>query len=429
MRMAQGGVFALFTAAWGGTALAQQAEIERYRHLGAATCASSVCHGKIAPQPGRNVGLNEYRTWIQEDRHASAYRTLEQPLSKRIAANLKLGNPTKAKICLDCHADNVPQNRRGPKFQMSDGVGCESCHGGAEKWIQSHASAKRKHGENVAQGMYPGERPLERAQLCLSCHLGTKDKLATHAIMAAGHPRLSFELEAYTTNQPAHFTVDADYRLRKGKIDGVNLWLTGQLESARAMLLLQRSELFHPPGMFPELALYDCHSCHHPMDRPRWSAQRAGAGIEPGSLRLQTQNLIVLKAALAFLDPKARDKLAALTHALVKAGQRDVAAVSAATATLLDWLKARDALSRRQFSRDDALQVRKMLLRQAASGRAGDYAAAEQIVLGVEGLSYSIGDRAAKKRLLDRLYAAVKSGTSFRPAQFTAAAKAVLGRF
>ena len=71
--------------------------------------------------------------------------------------------------------------------------------------------------------------------------------------MGAGHPRLSFELEAYTANQPAHYVVDADYEQRKGKIEGMNLWLTGQIENARRMLTLLQTDMFHSGGMFPKL--------------------------------------------------------------------------------------------------------------------------------------------------------------------------------
>jgi len=305
-----------------------------FKHLGVASCATSVCHGKLAPQPGKNVALNEFRTWMQEDRHAQAYRTLELPESKRIAANLGLPSAATAKICLDCHADNVPASQRGPKFQLSDGVGCESCHGGAERWIESHAAESATHKDNLAKGMYPSEQPRPRAQLCLSCHLGTKDQFATHAIMGAGHPRLSFELEAYSANQPAHYKVDDDYTKRKGKIDGVNLWLTGQIESARTFLSLLQTNLFHSGGLFPELAFYDCHSCHHPMDKMRWNASRAGAGIKPGTVRLQTHTFIVLQALTQAIEPGAHQELAALTNALIRAGQKDTAGVAAAAKAL-----------------------------------------------------------------------------------------------
>ena len=407
-----------------GSAVAVAAEpgVADYKHLGVASCATSVCHGKLAPAPRKNVALNEYQTWTREDRHAQAYRTLELAESKRIAANLGLPSATTAKICLDCHADNVPSDKRGPKFQLSDGVGCEACHGGSEKWIESHAAESATHKDNVARGMYPTEQPLKRAQVCLSCHLGAKDRFATHAIMGAGHPRLSFELEAYTANQPAHYVVDADYAQRKGKIEGMNLWLTGQIENARRMLTLLQTDMFHSGGMFPELAFYDCHSCHHPMDKIRWNAQRAGAGIKPGTLRLQTQNLIVLQAVTETFEPAALAELVGLTNGLIRAGQRDRATVASAAKALLEWVEKRDALTRRQFSAADVTSMRKTLVKYAATDKAGDYAAAEQIVLGLESLSYSLGDRDKKKAALDALYNAVKNDTTFSPRQFASAA-------
>jgi hypothetical protein len=402
----------------GSAAIAAEPGVADYKHLGVASCATSVCHGKLAPAPGKNVALNEYQTWTREDRHAQAYRTLELAESKRIAANLGLPSATTAKICIDCHADNVPADKRGPKFQISDGVGCEACHGGSEKWIESHAAESATHKDNVARGMYPSEQPLKRAQLCLGCHLGTKDRFATHAIMGAGHPRLSFELEAYTVNQPAHYVVDADYDRRKGRIAGMNLWLTGQIESARRLLTLLQTDMFHSGGMFPELAFYDCHSCHHPMDKIRWNAQRAGAGIKPGTVRLQTQNLLILQAVTETFEPAAFSELVNLTNALTRAGQRDRATVASAAKALLDWVEKRDPLSRRQFSAADVTSMRKTLIKYGATDKAGDFAAAEQIVLGMESLSYSLGDHDKKKAALDALYKTVTNDTTFSPQEF-----------
>ena len=405
-----------------GAALAAEPGVVDYKHLGVASCATSVCHGKLSPAPDKHVALNEYQTWTREDRHAQAYRTLELAESKRIAANLGLASASTAPICLNCHADNVPSDKRGPKFQISDGVGCEACHGGSEKWIQSHAAESATHKGNVALGMYSSEQPLKRAELCLGCHLGTKDRFATHAIMGAGHPRLSFEMEAYTANQPAHYVVDADYEQRKGRIPGMNLWLTGQIESTRRMLTLLQTDMFHSGGMFPEFAFYDCHSCHHPMDKMRWNAQRAGAGIKPGTLRLQTQNLIVLQAVTETFEPAALNELVGLTNALIRAGQANRAAVTSAAKALQDWVEKREALSRRQFSTADVTAMRKTLVKYGATDKAGDFAAAEQIVLGLESLSYSLGDHDKKKAALDPLFNAVKNDTAFSPQQFASAA-------
>jgi len=409
---------------------AAEAIVSNYKHLGVASCASSVCHGKVGPQPGKNVPLNEYRIWALEDRHAQGYRTLDLPESRRIAANLGLPNATAAKICLDCHADNVPESQRGPKFKISDGVGCEACHGGSEQWIESHAAKSATHKDNIGRGMYPSEQPLKRAELCLGCHLGTRDRLATHSIMGAGHPRLSFELEAYTQNQPAHYVSTAEYYVeRKGRIDGMNMWVTGQIESARRLLELVQTPSFHPGGMFPELAFYDCHSCHHPMDKIRWNAQRAGVGIKPGTLRLQTHNLVILQAVTETFEPAALPELVELTNALIRAGQRDKTEVMSTARALATWLTKRDDLSRRQYSAADVARVRRMLVNYGATDKAGDYASAEQIVLGIESLSYSLKDHDGKKGIIDTLYNAVKNDTAFSPQQFAAAAKNAQGKF
>ena len=69
-----------------------------YKHLGVASCATSVCHGKETEQTGRDVALNEYRIWLEQDRHSQAYRALDGPRSRQIAANLGLPSATTAKI-------------------------------------------------------------------------------------------------------------------------------------------------------------------------------------------------------------------------------------------------------------------------------------------------------------------------------------------
>lgn len=400
-----------------------------YRHLGVASCATSVCHGKLAPQTGRDVALNEYRTWLLQDRHSQAYRALEKPLSKSIAQKLGIGNPTTAAICLDCHADNVPAARRGPKFQLTDGIGCEACHGGAEKWIESHSAQTATHAANLSRGMYPTESPQRRAALCLSCHLGTQSKFATHAIMGAGHPRLRFELDTFTTNQPAHYVVDADYVQRKGKVDETGLWVAGQIEAARASLVAIQSHLASQSGFFPELAVYDCFGCHHSIDKLRWTRERAGS-VQPGSVRLQKQHLTILEAvADAMGDPAASAEIADGARGLTRAGQTDPAAIRESVRKLLDTLRTRANWTQRTFSSGQTTALRRTLLQYAAADRASDYLAAEQIVLGVESLSYSLGDHERHNADVDALYNAVKTSASFDPSQFATVARQVTGHF
>lgn len=394
------------------------------KHLGVASCATSVCHGKLSPQKDQHVWLNEYRIWTSQDLHSQAYRVLGNDESKRIAAKLGLESATTAKICLDCHADNIAEDKRGPKFQITDGVGCEACHGGSARWIESHAEPETTHADNLAKGMYPTEDPLSRASICLSCHLGTKDQFATHRIMGAGHPRLSFELEAFTANQPAHYEVDDDYVERKGRISGFRLWVTGQVESAERYLELVDSDLFQPGGMFPELAFYDCQSCHHPMDDKRWTRAQAGPGVQPGTLRLQDQHLRTLAVITRVLDGDAgASELTRATGALVLAGQSSAADTRARAGALLGWIRKREqAWSDRELTNDQAGRVRRGLLDEAARGRMADFADAEQTFLAVESLSFYLKDAGAHQQILDALFATVENDKGYDPEKFRLAA-------
>jgi hypothetical protein len=408
---------ALFALACAATASA--APLDEYQHLGVASCATGVCHGKLTPQENSNVWLNEYRIWSADDRHARAYQTLLTPESQRIARKLGLPNAQGAAICLDCHADNVPAAQRGPKFQLSDGVGCEACHGGAELWIESHTEPDATHADNLARGMFGTEDINVRAEVCLSCHLGTRDQFATHRIMGAGHPRLSFELEAYTVNQPAHYAIDDDYRARKGAPSGFEVWRAGQLQSTRRYLDLIATPLFTTGGM-PDFAFYDCHSCHHPMDDLRWTEGRRQQGLEPGGLRLQDQHLLMLAAAAEAMAPSDRQELDRLKVAMLRAGQKDPAAARRAAAELKSWLDAR-TWTTGGASRDQVVGIRRAIVRAGARGDLADFAAAEQAFLGVESLSIHLGDADRLQQALDAVFSAVESDRNYDPGRFAAA--------
>jgi hypothetical protein len=283
----------------------------------------------------------------------------------------------------------------------------------------------------VALGLYPSEQPAKRAELCLSCHLGTRDKFATHMIMGAGHPRLYFELGTFTVDQPAHYKVTDYYVSRKGKIDGMNLWVTGQLEAAERYLTLLQGPLFAAPGaIVPELSFYDCNACHHPKEKMRWSQARAGAGVKPGTLRLQKQSLVMLQAlleALGTADTAAQ--LTSNTDALVRGGGTDAASAKAAAQKLLEQLHGLDAWTKRSYSSADVIKVRKTMLHEASEDRASDYGTAEQVVLGVQSLSYALGDYDRHKDAFKSLFDGLGTGSDFNAPQFAEVAKRTEAQF
>jgi hypothetical protein len=70
--------------------------------------------------------------------------------------------------------------------------------------------------------------------------------------------------------------------------------------------------------------------------------------------------------------------------------------------------------------------VRRSLAEQGGDGTLADFAAAEQVFLGVESLSLYLGDAQKIRASLDKLYDTVKDDRMFRPAQFSAAARDML---
>ncbi len=411
----------IFTQAY---ALPQYSE---EKHTGVASCASSVCHGKSTPATNNNVMLNEYKTWITEDRHASAYKTLLSAESKRIASNLKLSAPAhKSDICLDCHADNVKRSQYGEEFKLEDGVGCEACHGGAEHWLESHTEEGATHADNLAKNMYPTEDGFARAALCLSCHLGHKNKLVTHKIMGAGHPRLIFELESFTANQPAHYKIDADYRKRKGEFSGFTMWAVGQLAAVKKQIELMDTFLLSEHSFFPELTFYDCHACHHNMSNKRWYETPSSGKTVPGAVRLNLANFVMLRAFSAVVYPELFPTLNDGIITLNTASQKTPTELKNALAALRPTVTTlENKLRKDRFTKSHVNQLRAKLLAQAAKGEYRDYIVAEQAFYTIEGFTISLDQFDQHQALLDKLFNALASEDKYDPVKFKSVARSV----
>jgi len=400
-----------------------------YVHEGVASCANSVCHGKVSPDPTSPVLLNEYRTWLREDYHSRAYKTLTNPQSRTMADKLGLASAHTAKVCLDCHTDNVAPDRRGSRFNISDGVGCEACHGGAQEWLQSHAETGTSHADNLARGMYPTEQPMARARLCLSCHLGTASKFATHTIMGAGHPRLAFDLEVFTQNQPRHYRVDEDYRARKPYIGSVNMWLAGLVISGMQTMELLREDWFTRQTLIPELSFYQCHACHHPMDILRWRPELGVNALPPGSVRLNDASLIMLLSVLEILEDDTAAPLREAIAGLHRASLQDRAAVTGKAASLLELLTPlQDNLVDIAYSEAQKRALRAGLVSRAAAQAFRHFTAAEQAFLAVETLNLDLGDADRLKLQMNAWYDSVEDENDFQPVQFAVFAKRLQGK-
>jgi hypothetical protein len=402
--------------------------IAAHAHQGVASCASSVCHGAAESPGSSRVRQDEVAIWQDRDPHARAYRTLLSEASRRIAANLGLRAAHEAPECLVCHTDFVPPEKRGERFQISEGVGCEACHGGAERWLSSHAQAGVPHAENIALGMYPTSDPQARAALCLSCHMGTVDRPITHRIMGAGHPRLSFELDTFTWMYP-HYDFDEDYRARKGEVNGLRDWAIGQGVAARVLLQRLADEQAGRDGLFPELALFDCHACHRSLKERRWQP-RSGTGLPPGVIRLNDSHLVMFRHVLAIVAPERRARLLELTRELHAASQRDFASTRAVARRLSELItESLPRVASHPFGKDDAGRLLDSVLAEAERGEYADFAAAEQAAMAVSSLvaafeSLGLIDSSRVERArsrLDALYATLDDEDRYQPARLLAA--------
>ena len=390
-------------------------------HLGVASCASGVCHGVAKPLDGVNVLRNEYVTWSHFDPHAGAYQTLGSPDSARMAARLGIKDAAREPLCLDCHADNIPAALRGPRFQFDDGVGCEACHGASSGWIASHDDTPRvTHADNLGNGLAALERADVRAPVCAACHVGSADRHANHTLMAAGHPRLVFELDTYselwrTSGGREHYRRDDDYGKRKTESDSVAIWLAGLLESAERTLGIAASDR-HSQGVFPDFALFNCYSCHRSMRLQRW---REAPGLAPGSVRVNDSALVMLSAALDALDPAAAAKLREATTVLHRSANEGMPAMRSAADALRQQIPIlRKQLGSRRFSADERAAMLDAILAAAERGEYPDYAAAEQAAMAVTLLLASAGRPPDADPRIEALFADLKDDERYDAARF-----------
>lgn len=398
-------------------------------HLGVGSCAGSTCHGR-QEATGAVVRQDELRHWQDPaspaGAHSRAWRVLGNARSRNMAARLGISDPQKAAQCLGCHAE--PQTVR-----VADGIGCEGCHGGAAGWLAIHKATGASHARNVAAGMVALEDPRVRAARCLDCHLGSDraGQFVDHRIYAAGHPRLQFELDLFSSLN-SHWNEDADYRARKGTPSGVRTWAVGQ-----AMAVSRALTVYGGPrgvnGAFPELTFFDCQSCHRrisddPDFRPM-GLRNPGRPGQAGMPAFQDENIIMLLAAARVAAPGEAaqfDAAAKGFHAALQQGRMQAVAAAARLRGAADGLA--DGLARASFGKAEALAMVAAVATGAAD-RYTDYEASVQGVMALDTLlsalvrqgSISEARAAAIRPDIDRAYAAVRDANGYKPLDFRAA--------
>jgi hypothetical protein len=252
------------------------------RVMGTSSCAGAACHGQDLRGPGGEVRRDEYRLWNLWDPHAHAYHALEgkraQTIMSHLAAGGEVREATKDPRCLTCHTDpNLAVDSADHALRVH-GVGCEGCHGSAERWLEPHHATRPPGKEKLEQlGMKNLGATGALAAVCAGCHAGAPPldgrpaQEVTHDLLAAGHPRLHFELTVYLANLPPHWNVRAKARQRQPDFEA-RAWAAGQVATARTYLELLAYQA-RRDSPWPEFAAYDCEACHTPL---------RGGGKSPG---------------------------------------------------------------------------------------------------------------------------------------------------
>lgn len=281
-------------------------ELSATRIVGVAGCTAASCHG------GKSLIGGEATAWLTRDTaHRRAYDVLFNETSVRMANQLGLKAAHTEARCLACHSTEAahPDAVKGERFAIEFGIGCESCHGAAGAWVARHTERTWRSlaaSQKAELGFHDLRSASARAEKCAECHVGSPRATVNHDLIAAGHPRLTFEMSAYHDLLPKHW--DSAAELRRDPAQSLRLWAIGQGVSAKAIsdVAVARAENALNSGAShatPDLAEFDCHACHHdlaepargrptphgPLGAPRW-----------GSWSIHPARLISRQSQLAF---------------------------------------------------------------------------------------------------------------------------------
>jgi hypothetical protein len=404
---------------------AQPTSAARGNYTGPGACAASSCHGSIRPVANARILQTEYNTWAVQDRHAKATEVLTNAVSVRIARVLGLPRPDTAPRCLACHALQVPETERGKTF-ASEGVSCEACHGPASLWLGPHTTRTWTHAQSLALGMYDTKDLVKRVERCASCHIGAADRAVDHEMIAAGHPDLVFDLEAFSAAMPRHWQepVAADPWI------GVRAWAVGQLTELREGLerLARRAR----SDVWPEYSELDCFSCHHSLTRPEesWRQELGYRDRRPGNPPWNRSRAIIARLVARDVDPTAADQLdgaigrLAQETARLQTDRGRVADLATTAAAALDPLARRAAT--RPSDGAQALRLMRSIVDDAERISDEGERSAEQAAMSLETLfaaysrnAHDLDDRAVRASL-DALFKQLESPSAYDPRRFAA---------
>ena len=272
-------------------------------YIGTRSCSQFACHGRSS-SPKQESWKSAYSVWATHDPHVRALDALFSPRAEQMFELLSqpddmTGKPLRSssgiggeeyrsfleRRCIACHGtptsdEEATASPKLHKHARLDGIGCESCHGAARVWVSEHTTSRwsEKEKKNSDRwGMRDMEPLTNRAAVCIACHVGpqtgkpNQQFAVDHDLIAAGHPRLAFEFNAYFSNLPPHWDASEDIR-RHEQQNGprsfhFDTWRAGQWQSVvqRTGNLADDLSSIAVGNSFAgiDLATFNCSECHH----------------------------------------------------------------------------------------------------------------------------------------------------------------------
>ena len=133
-----------------------------YKYVGSAKC--KMCHNSASKGA-------QYTKWT-ESKHSKAIATLKGAEAMKYGKEHNIADPSKEQKCLKCHstAASIDAKLNGG-ITVEEGVSCESCHGGGEKYkspaIMKDLAQAKKNGliipdEKVCKKCHNPENPFHK---------------------------------------------------------------------------------------------------------------------------------------------------------------------------------------------------------------------------------------------------------------------------
>ena len=178
--------------------------------------------GPPVPDPAKIVGADqcgkchqsEVQQWMRTPHNLTFESLHRKPRAKEIADRLGLQSIKRNDVCTQCHYTKQLEDGRE---RVVAGVSCESCHGGAAKWLAVHndyggPSAKKntesaehrtkRMEDSIALGMNNPHNIYLIARQCFNCHTVPNERLVNVGGHLAGSR--DFELVAWSQGMVRH---------------------------------------------------------------------------------------------------------------------------------------------------------------------------------------------------------------------------------